>query len=244
MFLFITPMTSCKRNSWFTSWMSLHQTSIAANVEPANTKSQPKDAILGWLPSQPKDAPIRDVSILRIWYPLGSWNQFLVDTKGKLHLFHPRWFPQGGGNSTMLSSFCHFDFFYWSSFFFNRRIMTILCWFLPHIKTWISHRYTCAPSLLSLPATHPTALGHSFSYCDIIIISWGSRWQGSQQWNTVPAHPRQKPLTLLCRILAIPLSLSHSTLVVGSVVPSMICPRLVPGSLLSVAGPHSASWIY
>ena len=179
---------------------------------------------------------IRDASILRIWYPLGSWNQFFVDTKGKLHFFHPRWFPQSGANSTTLSSFCHFDFFYQSSFFFNRRIMTILCWFLPHIKTQISHRYTCVPFLLSLLLPDSTALGHRFSYCNIIIISWGSCWQGSQQGNTVPGHPWQKPLTLLCRVPAIPLSLSHSTLAVGSVVLSLIfSPCLAPGSLLSVA---------
>ena len=45
--------------------------------------------------------------------------------------------------------------------YFNWRIIALQCCLgFCHTTTWISHKYTCLPSLLSLPSLYPTPLGH------------------------------------------------------------------------------------
>ena len=58
-----------------------------------------------------------------------------------------------------ITSFFFFKI-YFNLFIFNWRTITLLyCVGFCHISTWISHRYTCVPFLLSLPSiSHPSRL--------------------------------------------------------------------------------------
>ena len=63
------------------------------------------------------------------------------------------YFPYNGFGTLSLN-LGFFFFFSWYTFFLNWSIITIqYCAGFCHTSTWISHRYTYAPSLLNLPST-------------------------------------------------------------------------------------------
>ena len=50
---------------------------------------------------------------------------------------------------------------YWLVFFFYWKIAALQCVDFCHTSTWINHRYTYVPSLLTLPPTAPASIPHS-----------------------------------------------------------------------------------